>query len=77
MTLRRTENNSIKVEVAIFVPTTHKMFTDGFHVVRRNDRYWGGLSTDLTIEQILMKRWADSRFRHERSPVISLHESTI
>ena len=36
-------------------PTLHKMFTDGFHVVRRSDRYWGGLSTDLTIEQVLMK----------------------
>jgi hypothetical protein len=28
---------------------------DGLHVVRRSDRYWGGLSTDLVIEQVLMR----------------------
>ena len=27
----------------------------GHHVIRRSDRYWGGLSTDLTIEQTLMR----------------------
>ena len=28
---------------------------NGFHVVRRSDRYWAGLSTDLVIEQVLMR----------------------
>ncbi|KAK3709221.1 hypothetical protein QZH41_004579 [Actinostola sp. cb2023] len=32
----------------------NKAFQDGFHVVRRSDRYWAGLSTDLIIEQVLM-----------------------
>ena len=27
----------------------------GYHVVRRSDRYWAGLSTDLVIEQVLMR----------------------
>lgn len=30
-------------------------FQDGLHVVRRSDRYWAGLSTDLAIEQVLMR----------------------
>ncbi len=25
------------------------------HVVRRSDQYWAGLSTDLIIEQVLMR----------------------
>ncbi len=31
------------------------MFVQGHHVVRRSDRYWAGLSTDLVIEQALMR----------------------
>ena len=35
------------------------MFTlismEGKHAVRRTDRYWSGLSTDLVIEQVLMR----------------------
>ena len=27
----------------------------GNHVVRRSDRFWAGLSTDLVIEQVLMR----------------------
>lgn len=30
-------------------------FMEGYHVVRRSDRYWAGLSTDLIIEQTLMR----------------------
>ena len=29
-------------------------FQDRLHVVRRSDRYWAGLSTDLAMEQVLM-----------------------
>lgn len=36
-------------------PDVHKKFMDGFHVARRSDRFWGGLSTDLMIEQVLMR----------------------
>ena len=28
---------------------------EGYHVVRRSDRFWAGLSTDLIIEQVLMR----------------------
>ena len=42
------------------LPTTHPwlfdMFmTQGVHSVRRSDRYWAGLSTDLLIEQTMMR----------------------
>jgi hypothetical protein len=30
-------------------------FLQGHHVVRRSNRYWAGLSTDLAIEQLLMR----------------------
>lgn len=30
-------------------------FKAGLHIVRRTDRLWGGLSTDLMIEQVLMR----------------------
>ena len=33
----------------------YKMFYSGLHVIRRSDRYWAGLSTDLVIEQEFMK----------------------
>ena len=33
----------------------HALFCNGYHVIRRSDRYWGGLSTDLVIEQVLMR----------------------
>ena len=36
-------------------PVVHYLFQAGYHVVRRSDRYWGGLSTDLVIEQVLMR----------------------
>ena len=36
-------------------PDVHIRFQEGFHVVRRSDRYWAGLSTDLIIEQVLMR----------------------
>jgi len=36
-------------------PLVHEQLSNGFHAVRRSDRYWAGLSTDLTIEQVLMR----------------------
>ena len=37
-------------------PWLHKKFTDeGFHTVRRSTRFWAGLWTDLTIEQVMMR----------------------
>ena len=41
------------------LPNTHtqvnRSFLNGLHVVRRSDRFWAGLSTDLIIEQVLMR----------------------
>lgn len=36
-------------------PEVYNSFQDGLHVVRRSDRYWAGLSTDLVIEQVFMR----------------------
>jgi hypothetical protein len=35
-------------------PNLDAAFKSGLHVVRRSDRFWSGLSTDLVIEQALM-----------------------
>ena len=32
-----------------------QLFQKGFHVIRRSDRFWAGLSSDLVIEQVLMR----------------------
>ena len=37
-------------------PEVHSSFLDGLHVVRRSDHEWAGLSMDLAIEQVLMRR---------------------
>jgi len=36
-------------------PNVQQRFDEGFHVVRRSDRLWAGLSSDLIIEQVLMR----------------------
>ena len=36
-------------------PHVYEHFVNGLHVVRRSDRYWAGLSSDLVIEQVLMR----------------------
>ena len=33
----------------------HPNSTEGYHVLRRSDMYWVGLSTDLVIEQVSMR----------------------
>ena len=36
-------------------PDVYNQFQHGYHVIRRSDRYWAGMSSDLVIEQTLMK----------------------
>ena len=36
-------------------PTVYRHFMQGLHVVRRSNRLWAGLPTDLVIEQALMR----------------------
>jgi len=36
-------------------PAVKKSFEDGLHVFRRNDSYYSGISSDLLIEQSLMR----------------------
>ena len=36
-------------------PEVHELFMKGLHSIRRSDREWAGLSTDLVIEQELMR----------------------
>ena len=36
-------------------PHVYEHFVNGLHVVRRSDRYWAGLYSDLVIEQVLMR----------------------
>lgn len=36
-------------------PVVYRYYTSGNHVIRRSDRFWAGLSTDLIIEQVLMR----------------------
>ena len=41
-------------------PDIYSKFLDGNHVVRRSERYWAGLSSDLIIEQVLMRSMKSS-----------------
>ena len=36
-------------------PNIYKKYENGFHCARRSDGFWVGLSTDLIIEQVLMR----------------------
>ena len=36
-------------------PDVYDAFKNGHHVIRRSDRFWAGLSSDLVIEQVLMR----------------------
>ena len=36
-------------------PNIFQKFQQGFHVIRRSDKFWAGLSSDLVIEQTLMR----------------------
>jgi hypothetical protein len=47
------------LQMMLHLPETHpwlpEQFSKGNHAVRRSDRYWAGLSTDLVIEQVMMR----------------------
>ena len=36
-------------------PDVQQRFDEGLHVIRRSNRLWAGLSSDLIIEQVLMR----------------------
>lgn len=36
-------------------PDIYQKFCEGNHVIRRSNRYWAGISSDLVIEQTLMR----------------------
>lgn len=36
-------------------PEAYEIFMNGDYIIRRSDRYWGGIACDLTIEQTLMR----------------------
>ena len=36
-------------------PEVYQHSHDGLHVIKRSDHYWAGLSSDLVIEQVLMR----------------------
>ena len=45
----------IKLRLPETHPDAHRKFIEGYHVVRRSDRFSAGLSPDLIIEQVLMR----------------------
>ena len=48
--------NFLMMDLQNDFPWLYKEFTKhGFHTVRRSERYWSGLWTDLVIEQVLMR----------------------
>ena len=46
-------NNMLELESQH--PDIHTSFKLEKHVIRRRDRYWAGLSSNLVIEQVLMR----------------------
>ena len=63
------ESAHVYLQTMLELPRTHpdlyQKFEAGFHVVRRSDRYWAGLSTDLIVEQVLMQTCQASRIWRE------------
>ena len=57
-------------------PEVYQHFQAGLHVVRRSDRHWAGLFSDLVIQQVLMRSMKTSgglmRTRHDRTTAIDL-----
>ena len=44
------------LELETNFPWVHTSFAEhGYHTVRRSDRFWAGIWTDLTIEQVMMR----------------------
>ena len=42
-------------ELPIDLPWWCNLFQQGYYANKRSDRYWAGLSTDLALEQSLMR----------------------
>ena len=42
-------------EISSTYPDVYRQFTEGYNVVRRSDKFWAGIGTDLMIEQELMR----------------------
>ena len=43
------------VALQVTHPVLHQQFESGSHSIRRSNRFWAGLSTDLVIEQTMMR----------------------
>ncbi|PIK40129.1 hypothetical protein BSL78_23030 [Apostichopus japonicus] len=43
------------IQLEVDHPEVHAAFQNGHHVIRRSNRFWAGLSSDLVIEQVLMR----------------------
>ena len=43
------------VSMSVTNPAADKLVREGFHVIRRSDRFWAGLGADLVIEQVFMR----------------------
>ena len=54
-------------------PEAYRHFKAGHHVLRRTDRFLGGLWTDLTIEQILMRSVKSSGGLTEAEVLVKLN----
>lgn len=42
-------------DIEVKHPDVSALFKSGYHVIRRSDRFWAGLSSDLVIEQVYLK----------------------
>ena len=47
-------------------PAVQQHFVEGLHVARRSDRAWAGMSTDLIIEQVLMRARHENKWRSDQ-----------
>jgi len=47
-------------------PDVYQQFLQGNHTVRRTEKHWGGLSTDLIIEQVFNAIFEDHRWVNTR-----------
>jgi len=54
------KSSRLHLQTMLDLPATHSWVYEnfaakGFHIVRRSDRFWAGLWTDLIIEQVMMR----------------------
>ena len=66
----------VYLQIMLRLPETHldahRKFMDGYHVVRRSDRFWAGLSTDLIIEKYKDTWRTDKRKGDDREPAFGV-----